>query len=165
MKKNNEILTTTNKHLIKRFWFDFISRYKLDIFIAFLLLIIVAVTASIYPYLIQLVFDGLLDSNKTEWITIPAIIAFIAIIRGISMFFQIKQVSKISLSLAVDIQKKLTKHLINSDLAELNKLSSGNHVSRIMNDVVLIKDGIERSINNLIRDTLTILVLWVTYFG
>ena len=159
MKKNNEILTTTNKHLIKRFWFDFISRYKLDIFIAFLLLIIVAVTASIYPYLIQLVFDGLLDANKTEWITIPAIIAFIAIIRGISMFFQIKQVSKISLSLAVDIQKKLTKHLINSDLAELNKLSSGNHVSRIMNDVVLIKDGIERSINNLIRDTLTILVL------
>ena len=159
MKKNNEILTITNKHLIKRFWFDFISRYKLDIFIAFLLLIIVAVTASIYPYLIQLVFDGLLDSNKTEWITIPAIIAFIAIIRGISMFFQIKQVSKISLSLAVDIQKKLTKHLINSDLAELNKLSSGNHVSRIMNDVVLIKDGIERSINNLIRDTLTILVL------
>ena len=159
MKKNNEILTSTNKHLIKRFWFDFISRYKLDIFIAFLLLIIVAVTASIYPYLIQLVFDGLLDSNKTEWITIPAIIAFIAIIRGISMFFQIKQVSKISLSLAVDIQKKLTKHLINSDLAELNKLSSGNHVSRIMNDVVLIKDGIERSINNLIRDTLTILVL------
>lgn len=159
MKKNNEILTSTNKHLIKRFWFDFISRYKIDIFIAFLLLIIVAVTASIYPYLIQLVFDGLLDSNKTEWITIPAIIAFIAIIRGISMFFQIKQVSKISLSLAVDIQKKLTKHLINSDLAELNKLSSGNHVSRIMNDVVLIKDGIERSINNLIRDTLTILVL------
>ena len=159
MKKNNEILTTTNKHLIKRFWFDFISRYKVDIFIAFLLLIIVAVTASIYPYLIQLVFDGLLDSNKTEWITIPAIIAFIAIIRGISMFFQIKQVSKISLSLAVDIQKKLTKHLINSDLAELNKLSSGNHVSRIMNDVILIKDGIERSINNLIRDTLTILVL------
>jgi subfamily B ATP-binding cassette protein MsbA len=159
MKKNNEILTITNKHLIKRFWFDFISRYKLDIFIAFLLLIIVAVTASIYPYLIQLVFDGLLDTNKTEWITIPAIIAFIAIIRGISMFFQIKQVSKISLSLAVDIQKKLTKHLINSDLAELNKLSSGNHVSRIMNDVVLIKDGIERSINNLIRDTLTILVL------
>jgi len=159
MKKNNEILTSTNKHLIKRFWFDFISRYKLDIFIAFLLLIIVAVTASIYPYLIQLVFDGLLDSNKTEWITIPAIIAFIAIIRGITMFFQIKQVSKISLSLAVDIQKKLTKHIIHSDLAELNKLSSGNHVSRIMNDVVLIKDGIERSINNLIRDTLTIIVL------
>ncbi|MDC0976285.1 ABC transporter ATP-binding protein, partial [Alphaproteobacteria bacterium] len=32
-------------------------------------------------------------------------------------------------------------------------------VSRIMNDVVLIKEGFERSINNLIRDTLTIIAL------
>jgi len=75
------------------------------------------------------------------------------------MFFQIRQVSKISLSISVDIQKKLSKHLINSDLITLNKFSSGNHVSRIMNDVILIRDGFERSINNLIRDTLTIIAL------
>ena len=41
----------------------------------------------------------------------------------------------------------------------INKISSGNHISRIMNDVNLIRDGIERSINNLVRDTLTIIVL------
>ncbi|MDA9165517.1 ABC transporter ATP-binding protein/permease [Alphaproteobacteria bacterium] len=56
-------------------------------------------------------------------------------------------------------KKKLSKHLINSDLITLNKFSSGNHVSRIMNDVILIRDGFERSINNLIRDTLTIIAL------
>jgi subfamily B ATP-binding cassette protein MsbA len=83
----------------------------------------------------------------------------VAIVRGIAMFFQIKQVSKVSLSISVDIQKKLTKHLINSDLVELSRFSSGNHVSRIMNDVILIRDGFERSINNLIRDTLTIIAL------
>ena len=122
-------------------------------------MVLVAITASIYPYLIQLVFDGLLDSRNNDWITLPLVIALVAIIRGIAMFFQIKQVSKISLSISVDIQKNLTKHIINADLLELNKLSSGNHVSRIMNDVVLIKDGFERSINNLIRDTLTIIAL------
>jgi len=122
-------------------------------------LVLVAITASIYPYLIQLVFDGLLDSGNNDWITLPLVIALVAIIRGIAMFFQIKQVSKISLSISVDIQKNLTKHIIRADLLELNKLSSGNHVSRIMNDVVLIKDGFERSINNLIRDTLTIIAL------
>ena len=122
-------------------------------------MVLVAITASIYPYLIQLVFDGLLDSGNNDWITLPLVIALVAIIRGVAMFFQIKQVSKISLSISVDIQKNLTKHIINADLLELNKLSSGNHVSRIMNDVVLIKDGFERSINNLIRDTLTIIAL------
>ena len=159
MSNKKKIFTSSNRNVIKHFWSDFVSVYKFDIFVAFILLIIVAATASIYPYLIQLVFDSLLDSSKKEWVTIPIVIACIAMIRGIAMFFQIKQVAKISLSVAVDIQKKLTKHLINSDLIELNKLSSGNHVSRIMNDVILIKDGIERSINNLIRDTLTILVL------
>ena len=159
MSNKKKIFTNSNRNVIKHFWSDFVSVYKFDIFVAFILLIIVAATASIYPYLIQLVFDSLLDSSKKEWVTIPIVIACIAMIRGIAMFFQIKQVAKISLSVAVDIQKKLTKHLINSDLIELNKLSSGNHVSRIMNDVILIKDGIERSINNLIRDTLTILVL------
>ena len=155
----NQIISNINRNLIKSFWNDFVSKYTFDIFYAFLLLVLVAITASIYPYLIQLVFDGLLDSKNVEWIKIPFIIAMVAIIRGIAMFFQIKQVSKISLSISVDIQKKLTKHIINSDLLELNKLSSGNHVSRIMNDVVLIKDGFERSVNNLIRDTLTIVAL------
>ena len=153
------MITDVNKVIIKNFWNDFVSRYKFDIIIAFFLLILVAATASIYPYLIQLVFDGLLDNENNNWIILPMIIAFIAVIRGIAMFFQIKQVSKISLSIVVDIQKKLSKHLINTDLVELNKFSSGNHVSRIMNDVTLIRDGFERSVNNLIRDTLTIIAL------
>ncbi|WP_443644734.1 ABC transporter ATP-binding protein [Candidatus Levibacter sp. Uisw_134_01] len=153
------MITNINKNVIKSFWFDFVFKYTFDIFFAFLLLVLVAITASIYPYLIQLVFDGLLDSGNNDWITLPLVIALVAIIRGVAMFFQIKQVSKISLSISVDIQKNLTKHIISADLLELNKLSSGNHVSRIMNDVVLIKDGFERSINNLIRDTLTIIAL------
>ncbi len=157
--KKKQIITKVNKTLIIDFWKDFACGYKFDIALAFLLLILVAVTASVYPYLIQLVFDGLLDSKENEWVTLPLIIATVAIIRGAAIFLQIKQVSKISLSIAVDIQKKLTKHLINTDLIELNKFSSGNHVSRIMNDVILIKDGFERSINNLVRDSLTIVAL------
>ena len=153
------MITDVNKVIIKNFWNDFVSRYKFDIITAFFLLVLVAATASVYPYLIQLVFDGLLDDKNNNWLILPMFIALVAVIRGIAMFFQIKQVSKISLSISVDIQKKLSRHLINTDLVELNKFSSGNHVSRIMNDVNLIRDGFERSINNLIRDTLTIIAL------
>ena len=156
--KTYQMKTNQSKSLIREFWNDFVSNYKLDIILAFTLLVIVASTASIYPYLIQLVFDGLLDDNS-NWTIFPFIIAFVAIIRGIAMFFQIRQVSKISLSISVDIQKILTKKLITSDLDELNKISSGNHVSRIMNDVILIRDGFERTINNLVRDTFTVIAL------
>ena len=158
MEKDQNI-TKSAKLILKDFWNDFVSKFLVDIIIAFFLLILVAATASVYPYLIQQVFDGLLDNKDSDWLVLPFIIAVIAIIRGAAMFFQIRQVSKISLSISVDIQKKLSKHLINSDLITLNQFSSGNHVSRIINDVTLIRDGFERSINNLIRDTLTILAL------
>ena len=158
MDKDKNI-TKSAKLILKDFFNDFASKYLVDIIIAFFLLILVAATASVYPYLIQQVFDGLLDNKNSDWLVLPFIIAVLAIIRGVAMFFQIRQVSKISLSISVDIQKKLSKHLINSDLMTLNKFSSGNHVSRIINDVTLIRDGFERSINNLIRDTLTIIAL------
>jgi len=158
MDKDKNI-TKSAKLILKDFFNDFASKYLVDIIIAFFLLILVAATASLYPYLIQQVFDGLLDNKNSDWLVLPFIIAVVAIIRGVAMFFQIRQVSKISLSISVDIQKKLSKHLINSDLMTLNKFSSGNHVSRIINDVTLIRDGFERSINNLIRDTLTIIAL------
>jgi subfamily B ATP-binding cassette protein MsbA len=159
MMDKDKNITKSAKLILKDFFNDFASKYLVDIIIAFFLLILVAATASVYPYLIQQVFDGLLDNKNSNWLVLPFIIAVVAIIRGVAMFFQIRQVSKISLSISVDIQKKLSKHLINSDLMTLNKFSSGNHVSRIINDVTLIRDGFERSINNLIRDTLTIIAL------
>ena len=159
MMDKDKNITKSAKLILKDFFNDFASKYLVDIIIAFFLLILVAATASVYPYLIQQVFDGLLDNKNSDWLVLPFIIAVVAIIRGVAMFFQIRQVSKISLSISVDIQKKLSKHLINSDLMTLNKFSSGNHVSRIINDVTLIRDGFERSINNLIRDTLTIIAL------
>ena len=93
------MVTNDNKVIIKNFWNDFVSKYKIDIILAFFLLVLVAATASIYPYLIQLVFDGLLDGKNSDWIILPMVIALVAVIRGIAMFFQIKQVSKISLSI------------------------------------------------------------------
>lgn len=159
MMDKDKNITNSAKLILKDFWNDFASKYLIDIIIAFFLLILVAATASVYPYLIQQVFDSLLDNKNSDWLVLPFIIAVVAIIRGVAMFFQIRQVSKISLSISVDIQKKLSKHLINSDLMTLNQFSSGNHVSRIINDVTLIRDGFERSINNLIRDTLTIIAL------
>ena len=55
--KKNQIITDFNKNIIRNFYNDFVLKYKTDIILAFILLIIVASTSSIYPYLIQLVFD------------------------------------------------------------------------------------------------------------
>ncbi len=147
-----------NFELIKKIVKDFFVNKKFDILICFILLLIVSLSTSIYPFIIQKVFDNF-TKNEFSWFFLPVIIALTASIRGIAMFFQIKQVSKITLKVSVEIQKKLSAHLLFSDLEIIKKNSSGNHISRIMNDVNLIRDGIERSLNNLIRDVITIIIL------
>ena len=149
-----------NFELIKKINKDFLINQKSDIFICLILLLIVSLTTAIYPFLIQKVFDNFTE-NKYSWFFLPTIIAFVASIRGIAMFFQIKQVSKVTLKVSIDIQKKLSNHLLFSDLDMIKKISSGNHISRIMNDVNLIRDSVERSLNNLIRDLITIIFLIV----
>ena len=149
-----------NLELIKKINKDFLINQKSDIFICLILLLIVSLTTAIYPFLIQKVFDNFTE-NKYSWFFLPIIIALVASIRGIAMFFQIKQVSKVTLKVGIDIQKKLSNHLLFSDLDMIKKISSGNHISRIMNDVNLIRDSVERSLNNLIRDLITIIFLIV----
>ena len=149
-----------NFELIKKINKDFLINQKSDIFICLILLLIVSLTTAIYPFLIQKVFDNFTE-NKYSWFFLPTIIALVASIRGIAMFFQIKQVSKVTLKVSIDIQKKLSNHLLFSDLDMIKKISSGNHISRIMNDVNLIRDSVERSLNNLIRDLITIIFLIV----
>ena len=149
-----------NLELIKKINKDFLINQKSDIFICLILLLIVSLTTAIYPFLIQKVFDNFTE-NKYSWFFLPTIIALVSSIRGIAMFFQIKQVSKVTLKVSIDIQKKLSNHLLFSDLDMIKKISSGNHISRIMNDVNLIRDSVERSLNNLIRDLITIIFLIV----
>ena len=149
-----------NLELIKKINKDFLINQKSDIFICLILLLIVSLTTAIYPFLIQKVFDNFTE-NKYSLFFLPTIIALVASIRGIAMFFQIKQVSKVTLKVSIDIQKKLSNHLLFSDLDMIKKISSGNHISRIMNDVNLIRDSVERSLNNLIRDLITIIFLIV----
>ena len=149
-----------NLELIKKINKDFLINQKSDILICLILLLIVSLTTAIYPFLIQKVFDNFTE-NKYSWFFLPTIIALVASLRGVAMFFQIKQVSKVTLKVSIDIQKKLSNHLLFSDLDMIKKISSGNHISRIMNDVNLIRDSVERSLNNLIRDLITIIFLIV----
>ena len=93
-----------NLELIKKIYKDFFVNQKSDIFICLILLLVVSLTTSIYPFLIQKVFDNFTE-NKFSWFFLPTIIALVATIRGIAMYFQIKQVSKVTLKVSVEIQK------------------------------------------------------------
>ena len=92
-------------------------------------------------------------------IIVPSSIIFIALVKAIAMYLQILTVNRFAQSIATALQSRIMSHLVVADLSFTTRYSSGAFISKIMNDVNLIKEAAVRLSNNLIRDLLTIFVM------
>ena len=121
---------------------------------------IVAGTASAYPLLTRYIFNALADGRAAEviWLAPPAIIV-LALVKGVALFMQTVQVNALALRVTTDLQKDMAKSLIEADLAVVTREPAGAFMSRIMNDLNLVREAFVRLANNLVRDVLTVFVL------
>ena len=147
------------KQIIARLWAEWIAHYKGRIVFALLLMVIVAATSSAYPALISEVFNRLQDEAFSSLYIVPFAIVALSFIRAISMYLQVLTVNKLALRVTTDIQKKMITHLIDADLGWLTAEPAGSFISRIMNDLNIVREALVRLANNLVRDVLTIIAM------
>ncbi|MDA8855594.1 ABC transporter transmembrane domain-containing protein [Alphaproteobacteria bacterium] len=149
-----------NRDIIRRIWQGWIAGYLPRLITALLLMIVVAASASAYPLLTKYIFNGLADGRADEiiWLAPPVIILF-ALVKGTALFAQTVMVNALALRVSTDLQKDMAKTLIEADLQTITREPAGVFMSRIMNDLNLVREALVRLANNLVRDSLTILVL------
>ncbi|MCE2516832.1 MAG: ABC transporter ATP-binding protein [Alphaproteobacteria bacterium] len=152
-------LTLTTGAVLRRLWRDWISSRKKAIAVALGLMALVSATSSAYPALIRYVFDALGAASADLIWQVPPLIIGITLIKGVAMYFQVRQVNQLALLITTSIQKAMTAHLIRADLALVMSAPVGEFVSRLMNDVLIVREAIIRLANNLIRDMLTIITM------
>lgn len=149
--------------VIQEIWKGFAKPFTGLFAFAIFLMVIVAVSGAVYPAIIQQVFNHLAGEEtifQYNFLTlVPLSIICIALIKAVAMYLQIITVNRFAQSIATAMQTKMMSHLINADLGVITQHSPGVFISRIMNDVNLIKEAVVRLSNNLIRDSLTILVM------
>jgi len=142
--------------LLGRLWRDWVRPHRRGLVVALLLMAVVSASASAYPALIRHVFDGLGAADPDLIWQIPPLIIAITLIKGSAMYFQVRQVTKLALRITTSIQKKMASHLIRADLALIQAAPAGEYVSRVMNDILVIREALTRMANNLVRDALMI---------
>jgi subfamily B ATP-binding cassette protein MsbA len=151
--------TQPTADVLRRLWREWIVAHKAAIFIALLLMALVSASSAAYPALISYVFDALGAASSDLMWQIPPLIVAVATIKGLAMYFQVRQVTSLSLKVTTGIQKALTAHLINADLHLVMAAPAGEYVSRVMNDVLVVREAIIRLANNLVRDVLTVIIM------
>lgn len=156
MKRSKQV----NRDIIRRIWQGWIVGYLPRLIGAFLLMIVVAASASAYPLLTKHIFNGLAEGRASEiiWLA-PPVIILLALVKGTALFAQTVMVNALALRVSTDLQKDMAKTLIEADLATISREPAGVFMSRIMNDLNLVREALVRLANNLVRDSLTVVVL------
>lgn len=151
--------STNSRGLLLRLWRENVASHRSQLFVVLGLMAVVSASAAAYPALIQRVFDGLGAADPDLVWTIPPLIIIITFIKGAAMYFQVRQVTSLSLTITTSIQKAMAAHLIRADLAVVTAQPAGEFVSRLMNDVQLIREALMRLANNLVRDILMVIAM------
>ena len=149
----------TTYSLFRRLWRDWVRQHIGRLILIFVFMMMISALSGAYPVLIGYVFNGLNEASHNLIWQIPALIIGIAAIRSAAMYGLAKQLAVLSLLVTRHIQKQIAGHVIMADLGDIMSQPSGTFVSRMTNDVNIIREALVRLINNLIKDSLTIIVL------
>ena len=150
----------TNRQIFNRMWQGWVRRYRGQLAGTIALMAFVAATAAAYPLLTKYIFNALADGRAGEVILYaPPVIILLALLKGGALFAQTVQVNRLALRVTTDLQKDMAKSLIEADLSVVTREPAGTFMSRIMNDLNLVREAFVRLANNLVRDALTVIVL------
>ena len=160
MKKNNKLKIKTIKKLLK-----FLKPYKFKLLSALIATFIVSGTTGAIAYIVEPVMNYIFINKEVKYLyTIPLAITLIFLIRGIFQFYVDYQVKSCALYIIENIRNLLYKKILNLPLEFFDKSQVGFLMSRIVNDVELIRRGIPIFITMIKRIITAGVLLGVAFF-
>lgn len=152
------------QRLVARLWRDWVKPYTPKLLVAMVFMALVAGATGLYPVLIKYAYS-LFEARDLKIVyLLPPLILIVVGIKGGALYVQTVIMSSVVLRVITDLQKAMFAHLTHADLARLARDTTGSLISRFVNDMVLIREGLTRTLTNLVRDVLTVLALVAAMF-
>jgi len=149
--------------LVKRYMKPYVGQLCL----AMLFMLVAAGATALFAKLLQPVLDkamiGVQNDPASVHVILPlgAMIFLSFAVRGIATYLQSIKMNKISQSIVADIQKDVFSHFMTLDLKFFHKYPSGELVSRVTNDVNVMRSAVVDSLTGVGSNVLTLVFLLV----
>ena len=153
------------KKLVRRLYQDHMRSYKTYFLLSILFMIFTACSTVALAYLLQPVFDEVLQAkNLNRHLFFCSCVFLSFTLKGFSAYGEMVTLSYVGQKIISDIQNRLFKHLLKADLAFFHNMSSGQLLSRFSNDIHLMRGVVTNTIINIGKDTLTLFFLVALMF-
>jgi ATP-binding cassette, subfamily B, bacterial MsbA len=147
------------RELLMRFGRTWVFGRWRELLMAFVLMSIVAATTGAYPLIIKHSYDMLTRGAPGILHLVLGAIVGTTALRAIFMYMTSVQTNRIVMRTTTDIQKAAFAHLIAADYDRLARDAPGQLVSRLTNDVTLIQQAAQATLNSAVRDILYCIAL------
>ncbi len=128
--------------------------------LAVLCMTLAAGSTAALAYLMEPVLDEIfLEKDRTLLIVVPIAVIGITLIRGAATYGQAVLMAFVGQRVIADLQSRIFAHILRFDLAFFQDTASGRLVSRLTNDVNMMRNAVSNALTGVIKDTLTLLFL------
>ncbi|MBV8493139.1 MAG: ATP-binding cassette domain-containing protein [Alphaproteobacteria bacterium] len=146
--------------LVRRLVRDFMGRHIAAIGLGFVCMAVAAGSTALRAWLMEPVLDRIFIARDASLLVLLGSAALVlALTKGFADYGQTVLTNRVSQRVIADVQKASFARLIRADLAYFNATSSGLLISRLTNDVTLLRNAAANVLAGIGRDAITVVFL------
>ncbi len=151
--------------MMKRLIKGYLKPYTYSMVLALFFMVIAAAMTALLAQLMQPILDEVLNGKNESYILpVGAAIFGTFFLRGISSYLYSIIMAKVGQSIVADIQKDLFSHFLTLDLSFFHDNPSGQLISRVVNDVHVVRAAVADSLTGFGKSFLTLIFLVAVMF-
>lgn len=159
------MLTPSKRSLTKRIVREYMYPYKYMFAFALLFMLLAALANAAIPFVLKPVFDDIFLGKNQDLLLIISLSVFGAFaLRGFASFGESVLMATIGQRIICDLQNKLFSHLMKSDLSFFNRHQSGELISRLTNDISVLRFSVSTAVVGIGKDAISLLAMIFVMF-
>ena len=152
MKKRATLQNDRHRRL-----FALIKQNWLRLAIAMVCMVIVAGTSSATALLVKPILDDVFMGHDVTMLKlIPIAVVVVYLLKGLALYGQGYFLNYVGLGIIRDLRNQIFERMVELSLSYYHREKTGALMSRITNDVTLIKNMVSNAVTRVLRDGLTI---------
>ncbi len=146
--------------LLKRVLHEHVLPYRQRLFIAIACMVTVAATTALNAWMLQPALDKIfIDQDRTMLVIIPFCVLLVGVTGAAANYGNIICMRYLGQRITSDMQIRLFKHLMTSDIGLFQSHSSSRLISRFTNDITLMRNAFSSVLTSLTKESLTMVFL------
>ena len=160
-----EVRPASTRDLVLRLVREHVRPHLPRLLLAVLCMAVAAGGTAALAYLMEPVLDDVfINKDREMLILVPVVVILATLLKGAATYGQAVLMAFVGQRIIADLQTRLFRHVIRFDLAFFHDTASGKLVSRMTNDINLMRNAVANALTGLVKDSLTLVFLVAVMF-